>query len=76
MNALKSFYDYPPFHFVQEIDGVRILSPSKHELLQKVPETLEEIFRIGANGPAAMLYEASMSFYKVIFSIKKKTQSF
>jgi vacuolar protein sorting-associated protein 16 len=47
-----------------ECDGVRILTSMKHEFLQMVPKCIEEIFRIGANGPSAMLYEASISYYK------------
>uniref|UniRef100_A0A5K4EKW3 Vacuolar protein sorting-associated protein 16 homolog n=1 Tax=Schistosoma mansoni TaxID=6183 RepID=A0A5K4EKW3_SCHMA len=45
----------------QEIDGIRILSPTSHELLQRVPSPLESLGRIGASCPATWLLSASKS---------------
>ena len=41
-----------------EIDGARIISGDKCELLQRVPDTTESIFQIGSTAPAAALYDA------------------
>ncbi|CAO3625786.1 unnamed protein product [Cunninghamella echinulata] len=54
---IKFSYDEPIF-LSSEIDGIRITSNDKCELLQKVPTSTEEIFKIGSTSPAAMLYDA------------------
>lgn len=51
-------------HLVPEIDGVRIFSSTQHELLQKVPETVQKIFRINSTEPGSFLLEASKQFQK------------
>ncbi|KAF8764583.1 Vacuolar protein sorting-associated protein like [Argiope bruennichi] len=53
---------YTPVHLVPEIDGVRIISNTSHELLQKVPEAVADVFRIGSLSPSAILLEASNEF--------------
>ncbi|KAG8195406.1 hypothetical protein JTE90_001418 [Oedothorax gibbosus] len=53
---------YTPIHLVPEIDGVRIISNSTHELLQKVPDAVTDVFRIGSLSPSAILLEASNEF--------------
>lgn len=53
---------YTPIHLVPEIDGVRIISNSSHELLQKVPDAVADVFRIGSIAPSALLLEASNEF--------------
>ncbi|VEL26907.1 unnamed protein product [Protopolystoma xenopodis] len=40
------------------IDGVRVLTPTRHEFLQRVPGPLESLGRIGADCPAAWLLSA------------------
>ncbi|KAI8983029.1 Vps16, N-terminal region-domain-containing protein [Pilobolus umbonatus] len=47
-----------PIYLASEIDGVRIISNEKCELLQKVPTSTENIFKIGSTEPAAMLFDA------------------
>ncbi|KAI7898789.1 Vps16, C-terminal region-domain-containing protein [Cokeromyces recurvatus] len=47
-----------PIYLASEIDGVRIISNDKCELLQKVPASTENIFKIGSTEPAAMLFDA------------------
>lgn len=51
-------------HLVQEVDGVRIIGKETHELLQKVPAAVEQVFKIGSMEPGAMLYDASKEFEK------------
>ncbi|GFT27348.1 vacuolar protein sorting-associated protein 16 homolog [Nephila pilipes] len=53
---------YTPVHLVPEIDGVRIIGNTSHELLQKVPEAVTDVFRIGSLSPSAILLEASNEF--------------
>ncbi|XP_071505509.1 vacuolar protein sorting-associated protein 16 homolog [Diadema antillarum] len=49
---------------VPESDSLHILQTHTHELLQRVPGVVEEIFKIGSMAPGAMLYEASREFQK------------
>ncbi|XP_033625342.1 vacuolar protein sorting-associated protein 16 homolog [Asterias rubens] len=51
-------------YLVPEADGVRIVDTHTHELLQRVPVVVEEIFKIGSMAPGAMLFEASKEFQK------------
>ncbi|XP_065335778.1 vacuolar protein sorting-associated protein 16 homolog isoform X2 [Cloeon dipterum] len=48
----------------QEMDGVRLLSRYKHEMLQKVPTVTQEVFRINSTEPGSFLLEASRQFQK------------
>ncbi len=41
----------PPVRLVSEVDGVRVLSDERHELLRRVPEPLAEVFRVGSTAP-------------------------
>ena len=45
-----------------EMDGVRLTSATTTELLQRVPETTEGLFKPGSLAPAARLLEASEAF--------------
>lgn len=49
-------------HLVSEIDGVRVLSATQHELIQKVPDVVQKIFRINSTDPGSFLLEASKQF--------------
>ncbi|KAF5305511.1 hypothetical protein FQA39_LY01602 [Lamprigera yunnana] len=49
---------------IPEIDGVRVLSTFQHELIQKVPEVVQKIFRINSTEPGSFLLEASKQFQK------------
>lgn len=51
-------------HLVQEVDGVRIIGSDTHELLQRVPAAVEQVFKIGSMEPGAMLFDASKEFEK------------
>lgn len=50
-------YDEPIF-LIPECDGVRILSNTSMEFLQRVPDSTVSIFTIGSTSPAALLYDA------------------
>lgn len=54
---VRYFYD-EPLILIPECDGVRILSNSSMEFLQRVPDSTVSIFKIGATSPAALLYDA------------------
>ena len=51
-----------PGYLCPENDGVRIITNSTHEFLQKVPQANQEIFRIGSMAPGAILVEVCTSF--------------
>ncbi|CAN7980220.1 unnamed protein product [Ixodes pacificus] len=63
----RDFINYPvdvPLHLVQEVDGVRLIGNTIHELLQKVPNVVKDVFRIGSMDPGALLLAASVEFEK------------
>ncbi|KAA0713395.1 Vacuolar protein sorting-associated protein 16 -like protein [Triplophysa tibetana] len=49
---------------VPEMDGVRIINETHHELLQEVPGACEEIFKIASMAPGALLLEAHKEYEK------------
>ncbi|TRY82477.1 hypothetical protein DNTS_029961 [Danionella cerebrum] len=49
---------------VPEMDVVRIISATHHELLQEVPGPCEEIFKIASMAPGALLLEAHKEYEK------------
>lgn len=59
-----------PYHLeddavlVPELDGVRIINATHHELLQEVPAACEEIFKIASMAPGALLLEAHKEYEK------------
>jgi hypothetical protein len=61
----KMVYTYDgSVQLTAEIDGVRILSNTQHELLQKVPDVVQKIFRINSTDPGSFLLEASKHYQK------------
>ncbi|XP_064470643.1 vacuolar protein sorting-associated protein 16 homolog [Ornithodoros turicata] len=63
----KDFINYTfddAVHLAQELDGIRVISNSSHELLQKVPNIVTEVLRIGSLAPGALLMEALSEFEK------------
>ncbi|KAG5556453.1 hypothetical protein RHGRI_006901 [Rhododendron griersonianum] len=52
-----NLYD-EPIILIPECDGVRILSNTSMEFLQRVPDSTVSIFKIGSTLPAALLYDA------------------
>lgn len=53
-----------PVHLVGEVDGVRVLSGTQHELVQAVPPVVQKIFRINSTEPGSFLLEASKQYQK------------
>ena len=51
-----------PVVLISECDGIRILSNSSMEFLQRVPDSTVSIFQIGSTEPAALLYDALEHF--------------
>ncbi|XP_020529347.1 protein VACUOLELESS1 isoform X2 [Amborella trichopoda] len=62
-DAIKYSYD-EPIILIPECDGVRILSNSSMEFLQRVTDSTLSIFKIGSTLPAALLYDALDHFDK------------
>lgn len=60
-DSIKYAYD-SVVNLVPEIDGVRVLSSFTHEMIQKVPYVVQQIFRINSNDPGSYLLEASKQF--------------
>ena len=54
---MRYYYD-DPIVLISECDGVRILSNTTMEFLQRVPDSTVSIFKIGSTTPAALLYDA------------------
>jgi hypothetical protein len=59
---------------VPEMDGVRVLSTYSHEMIQKVPLVVQQIFRINSTDPGSYLLEASKQFQ--VCSISRKLHVF
>lgn len=55
--AVKYYYD-DQVHVVPDIDGVRIITNDVCEFLHKVPDQLEEIFKLGSMSPASILVDS------------------
>lgn len=56
-SAAKYFYD-GWVHLTSDYDGIRLFTNEVCELLQKVPDVTEEVFRLGSTSPAAVLLDA------------------
>ncbi|XP_053493194.1 vacuolar protein sorting-associated protein 16 homolog [Ictalurus furcatus] len=62
--------DTIPYHLeddsvlIPELDSVRIINATNHELLQEVPAACEEIFKIASMAPGALLLEAHKEYEK------------
>ncbi|GAX81388.1 hypothetical protein CEUSTIGMA_g8819.t1 [Chlamydomonas eustigma] len=42
---------------VPEVDGLRLVSGTRHEILRRLPQSLSDIFKPGSTSPSAMLWE-------------------
>ncbi|OLL23809.1 putative vacuolar protein sorting-associated protein 16 [Neolecta irregularis DAH-3] len=56
--ALRYMYD-DYFWIFTDTDGLRIISQTKCEFLQRVPDYVEDVFKVGATSPAAVLLDAA-----------------
>lgn len=62
-NADRSEYPYDPVMFlVAEMDGVRIITQNSHEMIQRLPKCVENIFAVNSQEPASYLFEAQKKF--------------
>ncbi|KIX08743.1 uncharacterized protein Z518_03400 [Rhinocladiella mackenziei CBS 650.93] len=55
--AAKYYYD-DQVHVVPDIDGVRLLTNEACEFLHKVPDPLEEVFKLGSTSAASVLWDS------------------
>ncbi|KAH8382576.1 hypothetical protein KR009_004161 [Drosophila setifemur] len=61
--ADRSDFPYDPMMFlVPEMDGVRIITQSSHEMIQRLPKCVENIFAVNSQEPASYLFEAQKKF--------------
>ncbi|EXJ78867.1 hypothetical protein A1O1_09269 [Capronia coronata CBS 617.96] len=55
--AVKFYYD-DQVHVVPDIDGVRLITNEACEFLRKVPDSLEEVFKLGSSSAASVLLDS------------------
>lgn len=57
-----TFYKYDDYdsfvHLLPDVDGIRVLTNDACGFLQKVPDSTEEVFRLGSTSPASVLLGA------------------
>lgn len=56
--------DQYAFHLISEVDGVRIIGNTTHELIERIPPVVVNVFKIGSEAPGALLLEAHKEFQK------------
>lgn len=62
-NADRSEIPSDPVMFlVAEMDGVRIISQTSHEMIQSLPKCVQNIFAVNSQAPASYLFEAQKKF--------------
>ncbi|XP_074594304.1 vacuolar protein sorting 16 [Brevipalpus obovatus] len=59
-----NYYMGGPVHLIPELDGVRVISRETNEIIQKVPDQLVQIFKIGSISAGALLLDACKEFEK------------
>lgn len=63
INGDSNIYTYDSAIFlVPEIDGVRVLTDGFHELVQRVPKCVSNIFGISISEPSSFLFESHRKF--------------
>lgn len=63
INGDSNIYTYDPAIFlIPESDGVRVLTNNYHELIQKVPKCVSNIFGINISEPSSFLFESYRKF--------------
>ncbi|KAJ9202487.1 hypothetical protein DTO164E3_2927 [Paecilomyces variotii] len=55
--ACRYYYD-GRVHVIPEFDGVRLITNDACEFLHKVPDVMEEVFRLGSTSPASVLLDS------------------
>uniref|UniRef100_A0A1A9UWX3 Vacuolar protein sorting-associated protein 16 homolog n=1 Tax=Glossina austeni TaxID=7395 RepID=A0A1A9UWX3_GLOAU len=62
-NGDKNLFTYDnAIYLVSEMDGVRILTYNSHEMIQKLPKCVQNIFAINSQEPSSFLFEAQKKF--------------
>lgn len=62
-NGDKNLFTYDnAIYLVSEMDGVRILTHNSHEMIQKLPKCVQNIFAINSQEPSSFLFEAQKKF--------------
>ncbi|CAD6994611.1 unnamed protein product [Ceratitis capitata] len=62
-NGDKNLFTYDPAIFlVAEMDGVRIITNSAHEMIQKLPKCVQNIFAVNSQEPSSFLFEAQKKY--------------
>ncbi|XP_030369960.1 vacuolar protein sorting-associated protein 16 homolog [Scaptodrosophila lebanonensis] len=62
-HADRSDFPYDPIMFlVAEMDGVRVITQNSHEMIQRLPKCVENIFAVNSQEPASYLFEAQKKF--------------
>ncbi|KAK4231474.1 putative vacuolar protein sorting-associated protein 16 [Podospora fimiseda] len=54
----RFYYDNGRVHLLPDYDGVRIIANDTCDFLQKVPDVIDEVFRLGTDSPASVLLDA------------------
>jgi hypothetical protein len=52
------------FHLIGEVDGVRVIGDTAHELIERIPDVVVSVFKIGSEAAGALLLEAHKEFQK------------
>jgi len=60
--VVEVMYGVSPIGITQECDGVRLICSGFHDLIHKVSEPVQEIFKIGSMSPGSILLMASQAF--------------
>lgn len=59
----SNLYTYDPAIFlIPEMDGVRVLTNNCHEMIQKVPKCVNNVFAINSQEPSSWLFEAHKKY--------------
>lgn len=62
-NGDKNLFTYDPAIFlIAEMDGVRILTNNAHEMIQKLPKCVQNIFAVNSQEPSSFLFEAQKKY--------------
>lgn len=62
-NGDKNLFTYDPaIILIPEMDGVRILTNNAHEMIQKLPQCIHNIFAINSQEPSSFLFEAERKY--------------
>ena len=56
--------DKQEFCLVSELDGVRVLGNMSHDFIERIPEVVISVFKIGSEAPGALLLEAHKEFQR------------